>query len=297
MDFTFTSTPSTTAGDTPVARPSQVFTFGTPFPQHQSQVHSLPPNQGEASVPFTPPNLASPGPSQQQLQQPPQQHLYNQSIFSPQVGHIQQHANDIESRQLNPGGRMTLKQEHGVGDSKRWRNRLWNQIESRIKDTRVSRQNARRQGLFLGESSSANNIPGDNGGIVGGCRSSGSEDDSLPQLSEEEEQRIIAEEWEKFKAEHAATLWAELQGLSDVEIEEFEQEMLQQRGEYNPSYDMLLQQEEDEMQSAIEEYLRSQSLSSANNTSISIPMATSNTSSIEDQVVMLLPKLCWEPCL
>ncbi|KAF9164680.1 hypothetical protein DFQ26_001165 [Actinomortierella ambigua] len=134
------------------------------------------------------------------------------------------------------------------------------------------------------------------GNIVGGPHGSGSSlarDDLMPQLSEEEEQRIIAEEWEKFKTEHAAALWAELKGLSEQEIEGFEQEMLQQRDDYDPSYDMLLEQEQHEMQYAIEEYLHHQDTSSQSTTSSSLSIAANGTFGIEDEVLTLL---AGQPC-
>ncbi|KAF9970744.1 hypothetical protein BGZ73_006486 [Actinomortierella ambigua] len=291
MEFTFTAA-TTAAASTQAGESPGVFTFGVVPEQQSIPPHSSVPGTHHvwAPEPVTPPNFAplNSGPLSFGLphhQPQPQPHPHpnsHEGLFH------HQYKEDVESRQLNPGGRMSLKQERGVGDSKRWRSRLWNQIENRIKDTRASIQNSRRQGFMQEQPSITDTHRGGIGGgfdNIGGLRS---EENHEPQLSEEEEQRIIAEEWEKFKAEHAAALLAELEGLSEREIEEFEQEMLQQRDDYDSSYDILLEQEQAEMQYAIDEYLRHQDMSSNSATSTPSSAIVNRIGSIEDQVVALL---------
>ncbi|KAF9297925.1 hypothetical protein BGZ88_008519 [Linnemannia elongata] len=162
---------------------------------------------------------------------------------------------------------ISLKRIHGVGDTKQWRRRLIHQIEDRIKDRREAIHNAQRRGFVgaTGSSGSGNEsgvgsratsggvgdefsraaLPGSQGGeAVGPSEALVLGGDSY--ISEEEERRIVAEVWEAFKNENYEALALAFQGMTDKELEDIEQEILQHNyaTESDPMYEAVMDMEE-----------------------------------------------------
>ncbi|KAF9105559.1 hypothetical protein BGX27_009565 [Mortierella sp. AM989] len=157
--------------------------------------------------------------------------------------------------------RVSLKREHGVGDTKQWRKRLITQIEDRIKDRRISIHNARRTGLQQ-QPNASHEIgfsTGDSTSISAVQLQTATEESAseVSIISEEEERRIIAEVWESFKNENFEALAHAFQGMTDKEIEDIEQEILQ-HNYYDPTYDMAVDMEMNDMEQTIEHYMRLQ---------------------------------------
>ncbi|KAI1310263.1 hypothetical protein EDD11_003763 [Mortierella claussenii] len=184
--------------------------------------------------------------------------------------------------------RVSLKKERGVGNTTQWRKRLIHQIEDRIKGKRISIHNARRPGLQqqqqqvqqnqqqqqLLQSTSAS--PYNNqGAMLGQIPVSGqyqradvilsavnsgtvAEDSNNQDVNEVEERRLVAEVWDSYKNENSDALQEVFQGLTDQEIEEIEQDILQYcyPTEYDPTYDMLVDMEMQDMDQTIEHYMR-----------------------------------------
>ncbi|KAG0198418.1 hypothetical protein BGX28_008165 [Mortierella sp. GBA30] len=81
---------------------------------------------------------------------------------------------------------------------------------------------------------------------------------------EEVERRIVAEVWEAFKSENFEALSQAFQGMTDEEIEVIEQDILQHKytsTDYDPTYDMVMAMEEQDMNQSIEHYMRLETLS------------------------------------
>ncbi|KAF9189348.1 hypothetical protein BGZ51_009662 [Haplosporangium sp. Z 767] len=75
--------------------------------------------------------------------------------------------------------------------------------------------------------------------------------------------RSHAEVWEAFKNEHYEALSQVFQGMTDQEIEDVENEILQHNYEttdYDPTYDTVADMEEHDMEQTIEHYMRLESL-------------------------------------
>ncbi|KAF9100286.1 hypothetical protein BGX23_000049 [Mortierella sp. AD031] len=173
---------------------------------------------------------------------------------------------------------ISLKRIHGVGDTKQWRRRLIHQIEDRIKDRRESLQNTRRAGLFFSAGSSSSNsesvsssrvdsegfggagvavagvgvgVPTAAVGVVGAGPGNSAH---AVHISDEEERRIVAEVWEAFKNENFEALAQAFQGMTDKEIEDVEQDILQYNytTNNNPTYGTAMAMEEEEVD--VEEY-------------------------------------------
>ncbi|KAG0007116.1 hypothetical protein BGZ65_006661 [Modicella reniformis] len=124
----------------------------------------------------------------------------------------------------NPAGtieRTSVKKERGVGCTAQWRKRLITQIEDRIKDKRHSIHNARRMGL-QGSDDPRDTLFDEQPQTI----TSGSTLDASA-ISEEEERRIVAEVWEAFKNENFEALTQAFHGMTDKEIEDIEQDILQ----------------------------------------------------------------------
>ncbi|KAG0306979.1 hypothetical protein BGZ98_001346 [Dissophora globulifera] len=153
--------------------------------------------------------------------------------------------------------RVPLTKEHGVGSTTQWRKRIINQIENRIKDKRLSIQNARRTGLQQTAGPQESHlIPATtNTATVEAIQ-------DTTAISDEEERRIIAEVWESYKQENFEVLSQAFLGMTDEEIEDIEQDILQHRyaTDYDPTYDMAVDMavdmEENSMDQTIEQYMR-----------------------------------------
>ncbi|KAG0325029.1 hypothetical protein BGZ99_001126 [Dissophora globulifera] len=149
--------------------------------------------------------------------------------------------------------RVPLTKEHGVGSTTQWRKRIINQIENRIKDKRLSIQNARRTGLQqTAGPQESHPIPA----ITNTTAIAAIQDTTA--ISDEEERRIIAEVWESYKQENFEVLSQAFLGMTDKEIEDIEQDILQHRyaADYDPTYDMAVDMEENSMDQTIEQYMR-----------------------------------------
>ncbi|OAQ36682.1 hypothetical protein K457DRAFT_131876 [Linnemannia elongata AG-77] len=173
---------------------------------------------------------------------------------------------------------ISLKRIHGVGDTKQWRRRLIHQIEDRIKDRREAIHNAQRRGFVgaTGSSGSGNEsgvgsraasggvgdefsraaLPGNQGGeAVGPSEALVLGGDSY--ISEEEERRIVAEVWEAFKNENYEALALAFQGMTDKELEDIEQEILQHNyaTESDPMYEAVMDMEETNVEEYVQQYM------------------------------------------
>ncbi|KAF9203037.1 hypothetical protein BGZ49_006867 [Haplosporangium sp. Z 27] len=187
--------------------------------------------------------------------------------------------------------RVSLKKEHGVGNTAQWRKRLITQIEDRVKDKRISIHNARRTGLQQ-HTSEADLITG---GLVStstpiafqtGVEESISE---TPTVSEEEERRIVAEVWEAFKNENYEALAQAFQGMTDKEVEEIEQDILQHNytTDYDPTYDLAMDMEMNDMEQTIEHYMRLET---------SYAAAPQNDSEMASAIALSMTILSSNPC-
>ncbi|KAF9401522.1 hypothetical protein BGX21_001423 [Mortierella sp. AD011] len=161
--------------------------------------------------------------------------------------------------------RVSLKREHGVGNTTQWRKRLITQIEDRIKDRRISIHNARRIGLQQ-YPSDAQTVDSRTGGLASIAPSTIqpqlAADESISKESanseEEEERRIVAEVWETFKNENFEALAQAFQGMTDKEIEEIELDILKYNytADYDPTYDLAMDMEMSDMEQTIGHYMR-----------------------------------------
>ncbi|KAF9406833.1 hypothetical protein BGZ94_002943 [Podila epigama] len=192
--------------------------------------------------------------------------LHQQHESSILMDHLQHEAPD------DSYGRIAQTRAHGVGDTAQWRQRVLHHIEGRIKDKRASLQNARRSGLqqslshehsrqqqqqaLLSSSSIQQQrdpsiLTSETVGSQAGFSSHSSFATDV--ISPEEEQRIVAEVWEAFKNENFATF----QTLTDSEIEDIEGDIMRLKpvNEYDPTYEAMLDVEQEDMQESIEHYM------------------------------------------
>ncbi|KAG0264092.1 hypothetical protein BG011_007487 [Mortierella polycephala] len=189
-----------------------------------------------------------------------------QSGTSINVGSFQNRASSATSHGAPPTyERVSLKRSHGVGETKQWRKRLITEIEDRIKDRRASIYNARRTGLEQQHTSASAIVPHNTQALPVAAsvqRDSAGSTTGMAVNSAEEEKRIIAEVWEAFKNEHYEALSQAFQGMTDQEIEDVENEILQHNYEstdYDPTYDIVADMEEHDMEQTIEHYMRLES--------------------------------------
>ncbi|KAG0039230.1 hypothetical protein BGZ82_009175 [Podila clonocystis] len=169
-----------------------------------------------------------------------------------------------ESQADDSYGRVAQTRAHGVGDTTQWRQRILSHIEDRVKDKRISIQNSRRAGLN-GPSQQEHHHHHVNSSSQGSLldqRASSQEGPSFSQSSHasstgsdditpEEERRIVAEVWEAFKNEN----FAAFQALTDTEVEDIEGEIMRLKHEYDPTYDIMLDVEQDGMQESYDHYM------------------------------------------
>ncbi|KAF9124350.1 hypothetical protein BGW39_008289 [Mortierella sp. 14UC] len=82
-------------------------------------------------------------------------------------------------------------------------------------------------------------------------------DAAQPYISEEEERRIVAEVWEAFKNENYAALAQAFQGMTDKEIENIEQDILQHNyvTDSDSMYETIMDMEESNMEEYAEHYM------------------------------------------
>ncbi|KAF9911166.1 hypothetical protein BX616_010657, partial [Lobosporangium transversale] len=262
MEFSFTATPSTipTVAPTGVTSPEQFAGISSGTQQ---------PNCLPSTFTFTTSNskmIAT------EAAITGQQTNQFQSLFQPQS--------------QNQYDRVSVKKEYGIGDTSQWRKRLITQIEDRIKDKRISIHNARRSGLQQPQNLGANQSSHDNNhsyspDIALSSAYSAKAAGSVPATTattvapttfaiigesgedttafdvEEERQRIVAEVWETFKSENYEELYEAFRGMTDVEIEEIEQDILKYRYStgYDPTYDMVTDMEDQGMDETIEHYM------------------------------------------
>ncbi|KAF9191986.1 hypothetical protein BGZ50_008931 [Haplosporangium sp. Z 11] len=190
-----------------------------------------------------------------------------QSGTSINVGSFQNRVSSVTNHEASPTyERVSLKRSHGVGETKQWRKRLITEIEDRIKDRRTSIYNARRTGLEQQHMSASAIIPHNTQALPVTASVQPDYAGSTTGVavnSAEEEKRIIAEVWEAFKNEHYEALSQVFQGMTDQEIEDVENEILQHNYEttdYDPTYDTVADMEEHDMEQTIEHYMRLESL-------------------------------------
>ncbi|KAF9289333.1 hypothetical protein BGZ68_009547 [Mortierella alpina] len=172
--------------------------------------------------------------------------------------------------------RTPLKREYGIGETKQWRRRLITEIEDRVRDKRISMHNARRTGLQTttlddgmarrrSEQEAAHTAHSAQTGLTHPRSTKPSiADDAV--VGEEGERRIVAEVWEAFKHENLEALAQVFQGMTDKEIEEIEQDILQHNytaSQYDPTYDMMVDMEQQDMDQSIEHYMVLETLSSS----------------------------------
>ncbi|KAF9144831.1 hypothetical protein BGX30_011329 [Mortierella sp. GBA39] len=76
-------------------------------------------------------------------------------------------------------------------------------------------------------------------------------------ISEEEERRIVAEVWEAFKNENYEALAQAFQGMTDKELEDIEQDILQYNyaTESDPMYEAVMDMEETNMEEYVQQYM------------------------------------------
>ncbi|KAG0088493.1 hypothetical protein BGZ93_006696 [Podila epicladia] len=170
-----------------------------------------------------------------------------------------------ESQADDSYGRVAQTRAHGVGDTKQWRQRILSHIEDRVKDKRISIQNSRRAGLngsSAQEHHSHTHVNSSTGSQLDLQRAASQEGLSFSQLSHasstgsdeitpEEERRIVAEVWEAFKNEN----FAAFQALTDAEVEDIEGEIMRLKHDYDPTYDVMLDVEQDDMQESYDHYM------------------------------------------
>ncbi|KAF9968369.1 hypothetical protein BGZ70_004529 [Mortierella alpina] len=166
--------------------------------------------------------------------------------------------------------RTPLKREYGIGETKQWRRRLITEIEDRVRDKRISMHNARRTGLQA--------TPLEDG-MTRAAQTAHTAQHGLMQphpteplvnhgavMGEEGDRRIVAEVWEAFKHENLEALTQAFQGMTDKEIEEIEQDILHHSytaSQYDPTYDMFVDMEQQDMDQSIEHYMVLETLSSS----------------------------------
>ncbi|KAF9155583.1 hypothetical protein BG015_009366 [Linnemannia schmuckeri] len=187
---------------------------------------------------------------------------------------------------------ISLKRIHGVGDTKQWRRRLIHQIEDRIKDRREALHNAQRHGFSVpangstsgsgssGHRASSRSVNGGDefsgAAVVGGSQEeavglTGQGLGGVPvglgpgtvasrnntYISEEEERRIVAEVWEAFKNENYEALAHAFQGMTDKELENIEQDILQHNyaTDSDPMYENVMDMEETVMEEYVQQYM------------------------------------------
>ncbi|KAF9579830.1 hypothetical protein BGW38_003750 [Lunasporangiospora selenospora] len=285
MEFTFTAQKSSTAASLPTSNSSESSYGQTP--------------QGFGSG-LTPGTLPGPGNAFQNQAQgiATQPFCFSSTNSVPFFGNAAPAPAPIQpsmtswtmnsySDDSNPYDRTALTRAHGVGNTKRWRERLISHIEDRIKDKRIALNNARRKGLFSQESSQSSQqqeqplshsavdastlVAGQGEQLTGlgpgpGAEANGA---SVSQevtnlVSTEDDRRLVAEVWETFKRENYESLVEAFQGMSDAEIESIEQDILQYQYsmQIDPSYEVEMEQEQEEMEQTIEQYVRLESMKS-----------------------------------
>ncbi|KAG0351169.1 hypothetical protein BG005_009340 [Podila minutissima] len=171
-----------------------------------------------------------------------------------------------ESQADDSYGRVAQTRAHGVGDTKQWRQRILSHIEDRVKDKRISIQNSRRAGLSRPppphEHHHHTHVSSSTGSQLDLQSAASQEGLSFSQLSHasstvpdeitpEEERRIVAEVWEAFKNEN----FAAFQALTDAEVEDIEGEIMRLKHDYDPTYDVMLDVEQDDMQESYDHYM------------------------------------------
>ncbi|KAF9571507.1 hypothetical protein EC968_000470 [Mortierella alpina] len=177
--------------------------------------------------------------------------------------------------------RTPLKREYGIGETKQWRRRLITEIEDRVRDKRISMHNARRTGLQASAldggmsrrksgQEAAYAAHSAQAGLLQLCPTDAmtAHHAAVGEGGEEGERRIVAEVWEAFKNENLEALAQAFQGMTDKEIEEIEQDILQHNytaSQYDPTYDMFVDMEQQDMDQSIEHYMVLETLSSSAN--------------------------------
>ncbi|KAF9951141.1 hypothetical protein BGZ72_007261 [Mortierella alpina] len=171
--------------------------------------------------------------------------------------------------------RTPLKREYGIGETKQWRRRLITEIEDRVRDKRISMHNARRTGLQatplhdeIARRSGQEAAPTAHSNQPGWTQPHPTEPSIAHSIAvgDEGERRIVAEVWEAFKHENLEALAQAFQGMTDKEIEEIEQDILQHNytaSQYDPTYDMFVDMEQQDMDQSIEHYMILETLSSS----------------------------------
>ncbi|CAO3567267.1 unnamed protein product [Mortierella alpina] len=168
--------------------------------------------------------------------------------------------------------RTPLKREYGIGETKQWRRRLITEIEDRVRDKRISMHNARRTGLQAlsledGMARAAQTVHTAQNGLMQPHPAEHlANRDAV--VGDEGDRRIVAEVWEAFKHEHLEALTQAFQGMTDTEIEEIEQDILQHNytaTQYDPTYDMFVDMEQQDMDQSIEHYMVLETLSASAN--------------------------------
>ncbi|KAF8925622.1 hypothetical protein BGZ52_006695 [Haplosporangium bisporale] len=160
-------------------------------------------------------------------------------------------------------GRVAQTRAHGVGDTKQWRQRIISHIEDRIKDKRTSIQNSRRAGLNRPREnhhhSHVNSTPVESQldmraasqeGLTFSQLSHASSANS-DEITPEEERRIVTEVWEAFKNEN----FEAFQAFTDAEVEDIEGEIMRLKNDYDPTYDVMMDGEQDHMQESYDHYM------------------------------------------
>ncbi|KAG0333102.1 hypothetical protein BG000_009481 [Podila horticola] len=168
-----------------------------------------------------------------------------------------------ESQADDSYGRVAQTRAHGVGDTKQWRQRILSHIEDRVKDKRISIQNSRRAGLngpLPQEHQHHNHVNSSAGSLLdlqgavsqeGLLFSQSSHASSADEITPEEERRLVAEVWEAFKNEN----FAAFQALTDAEVEDIEGEIMRLTHDYDPTYDVMLDVEQDDVQESYDHYM------------------------------------------
>ncbi|GJJ76165.1 hypothetical protein EMPS_08524 [Entomortierella parvispora] len=201
----------------------------------------------------------------------------------------------------NPYDRVSLKKSRGVGSTRQWRDRLISQVEDKIKEKRTSIQNSRRAGLVRISSDSGMSEPSSSQEPLSLSQQQLPGNESFEsamaeltpsQLTEEEHFRVVQEVWETFKRENYEELARDLEGMTEQDIADMEQEIYQYNytTDYDPIYDSMMDMEDQDMDESIEMYMKMEQSSGA-----------SNSSAQEDNAVSTIPlsvsMLAQRPCI
>ncbi|KAG0379027.1 hypothetical protein BGX24_001949 [Mortierella sp. AD032] len=102
--------------------------------------------------------------------------------------------------------------------------------------------------------------PGPGLGLGNLATSAGSGGEAQPNISEEEERRIVLEVWEAFKNENYEALVQAFQGMTDKEIEDIEQDILQHNyaTDSDPMYETIMEMEESHTEEYVQHYMNQQ---------------------------------------